>query len=140
MLTSKAARLREPIVCPTPDGGAGSRRDFSPLTRRSRYARLTRGGPGPKAVRPSPGAGQFIQLALGPVPLVAVPSLQLPDELIPPAGGLVQVVVGQVAPLLLDLPLELLPIALDLVPVHNLPPGPTTGTAKMVISDDAPAV
>src|SRR5262245_53415615 len=96
--------------------------------------------PEPKAVRPSPGADQFIQLALGPVPLVAVPGLQPPDELIPPAGGLVQVVVGQVAPLLLDLPLELLPIALDLIPVHDLPPSPTTGTAEMVTSDDASAV
>src|SRR5262245_1072717 len=77
---------------------------------------------GKEAGPPSPSAGQLIELALGSVPLVAVPGLQLPDELIPLAGGLVQVVVGQVAPLLLDLPLELLPIALDPVPIHGSPP------------------
>jgi hypothetical protein len=42
--------------------------------------------------------------------------------LIPPAGGLVQVVIGQVSPLLLDLPLELLPVPLNLISVHDLPP------------------
>src|SRR5262249_29745535 len=72
--------------------------------------------------RGSPSAGQLVQLPFGPVALVAIAGLQLPDELVPLAGGLVQVVVGQVAPLLLDLALELLPVAFDSVPVHGSPP------------------
>src|SRR5262245_25153419 len=83
------------------------------LRRVGTLTRSTAGDPAASRGGPSPGAGQLVQLALGPVPLVAVSGLQPPDDLISPAGGLVQVVVGQVAPLLLDLPLELLPIALD---------------------------
>src|SRR5262245_5898673 len=60
-------------------------------------------GLGTKPTRGSPGAGQRVQLTFGPVPLVAVAGLELPNDLVPLAGGLVQVVVGQVAPLLLDL-------------------------------------
>src|SRR5947209_4395158 len=43
-------------------------------------------------------------------------------ERIPPAGGLVQVVVGQLPPLLLQLALEHLPVAFDLIPVHDTAP------------------
>src|SRR5262249_15165350 len=96
--------------------------------------------PGRTANRPSPGTGQFIKLALGPIPLVAVPSLQSPNDLIPPSGGLIQIVIGQIAPFLLDLPLKLLPIALDLIPVHSLPPDLMTSMAPVVNLDEAPSV
>src|SRR5262249_44800244 len=42
--------------------------------------------------------------------------------LVPLAGNGGEVVVRELAPLLLDLTLELLPVSLDLVPIHNMPP------------------
>src|SRR3954468_13079081 len=71
---------------------------------------------------PLPRAGQLVEFPFRLVPLPAEPLLELPDDLVPLAGGLVQIVVGQLAPLLLDLALELLPVALDLIPIHGVPP------------------
>src|SRR5262249_31385801 len=66
-----------------------------------------------------PGRGQGIEFSLGLVPLVAVPLLEAADDLIPPPGGLIQVVVGQLSPLLLEFALELLPVPFDPVPIHG---------------------
>src|SRR5512147_912116 len=70
---------------------------------------------------PLPSAGHLIEFPLRSVPLVAIPLLKDADELVPPPGRLVEVVVGQLPPLLLHLALELLPVALDLIPVHTSP-------------------
>ena len=51
-----------------------------------------------------------------------VPLLNFPLELITAARDLVQVVVGQVAPPLLDLAFQLFPVSLDSIPVHDLSP------------------
>src|SRR5262249_28356089 len=48
-----------------------------------------------------------------------VACLDRPDELIAPAGDDVELVVGQLAPGFLDLPLELLPVAFHGIPVHQ---------------------
>src|SRR5215207_1514500 len=67
-------------------------------------------------------AGELVEFPLGPVLGVPVPLLQLAGELVPLARDGGQVVVGQVRPLLLHLALELLPVPLDLIPVHDPPP------------------
>src|SRR5436305_9729784 len=78
--------------------------------------------PGRGAALCSPGLGELIDLALHPVALVTEALLELADELVPPASDLIQVVVGQLAPLLSDLSAELLPVARHLVPTHHRPP------------------
>jgi hypothetical protein len=54
--------------------------------------------------------------------LPAVAFLQFAGELVAFAGNDVQVIIGQFALFLLDLALELHPVALDLIPVHVEPP------------------
>src|SRR5262249_60220458 len=56
------------------------------------------------------------------VPLVAVLLLQLAQELVLLAADERPVVVRQLAPLRLQLAGELLPVALNLIPVHDVPP------------------
>jgi len=67
----------------------------------------------------SPGAGGLVDLALGLFPGVPVPLLELAEKLVLPAGDLGDFVVGELAPLLANLARELLPVALDLVPVQR---------------------
>lgn len=62
-----------------------------------------------------------VDLALGFVFGLAVAFLQLARELFPVAANDVQVVIGELAPVLLDLALELFLIAFDLIPVHGDP-------------------
>ena len=64
--------------------------------------------------------GDFVESSLGPVPLASIPLLERADDLIPLAGGLVQVLVGQLPPLLLHPALELLPDALDQMQINDL--------------------
>ena len=52
----------------------------------------------------------------------SVPLLDSSLELIPLTGDLVQVVIGEITPLLFDFSLELLPISFDSVPVHVCAP------------------
>src|SRR6185369_12681382 len=59
-----------------------------------------------------------LQLLLGLVLADAVRALDLADQLVAVAGDPVQVVVGELAPLLLHFALRLLPVALDAIPVH----------------------
>src|SRR5262245_57944603 len=65
---------------------------------------------------------EFVQLALGLVLGVAVALLELAGQLVAPAGDGGQVVVGKLAPLLLDLARELLPVPRHPIPVHHVPP------------------
>src|SRR5947209_6260450 len=65
------------------------------------------------------GAGEGVEFFLRFVFGVAVPLLEYPREFVALAGDCGQVVVAELAPLLLDLALELLPVALDLIPVHD---------------------
>src|SRR5262249_17716866 len=60
----------------------------------------------------------FFRLFLG----VAIALLQPAGKLIPLARDGGQIIVGQLAPFFLDLARELLPVALDLIPVHDEPP------------------
>src|SRR6185436_13868079 len=57
-------------------------------------------------------------LALGLVLADAVGVLDLADQLVALARDAVEVVVGELAPLLLRLALQLLPVAFDAIPVH----------------------
>ena len=59
-----------------------------------------------------------VDFALGFVLGLAVALLDAPGQLLLPALDLVEVVVGQGAPLLLYLALELLPVPFDAIPVH----------------------
>src|SRR6267154_4080674 len=61
----------------------------------------------------------LLDLALGFVPFDAVALLDLPRELVAPSFDDLHVIVGEPAPLLASLPLELLPAAFDPVPVHR---------------------
>jgi hypothetical protein len=60
------------------------------------------------------------QLLFGSVAGQALAFLQLAQELLALAGDDVQIVVGELAPLLTDLAGELLPVALDAVFIHGL--------------------
>src|SRR5437868_10672103 len=80
------------------------------------------------ARRPSGGLVQVAlatfpigELLLGLVLADAVRILDLADELIALAGDLVELVVGQLAPLLVQLAFGLLPVSCDAVPVHGFP-------------------
>src|SRR5690606_33564036 len=59
-----------------------------------------------------------LDLAFGLFPADAMAFLDSAEELVALAGNDVEVVVRQLAPLLLDLPLDLLPVAFDGVLVH----------------------
>src|SRR5215468_6768209 len=63
-----------------------------------------------------------VDFALGLVPGVAVALLQTAGELSALALDDIQIVVGELAPFLLHLALELLPIAFDTIPVHASSP------------------
>src|SRR6516162_5357301 len=65
---------------------------------------------------------EFIELGFRLVFLEPVALLQFADELIALAGDRRKVVVGQLAPLLLYFASELLPVAFDLVPIHDSSP------------------
>src|SRR5512135_3023329 len=60
----------------------------------------------------------FFRLVFG----VAVPLLEDAGELVALPGAGRQVVVGQLAPLLFHFARELLPVACDLIPIHDVPP------------------
>src|SRR5690349_14057142 len=60
----------------------------------------------------------FRRLVLG----VAVALLQPALKLVLPAVDDIEIVIGQLAPLLLDLALDLLPVSFDAVPVHCVSP------------------
>src|SRR5262245_6060756 len=61
-----------------------------------------------------------LHLALGLVAADAVGFLHLADQLVALAVDLGDLIVGQLAPLGLDLAAELLPVAFDAIPVHAL--------------------
>src|SRR5262249_6504517 len=65
---------------------------------------------------------KLVGFFLGPVFRVAVPLLKLADELILLPADLVDLVVGEGAPPFTNLPLDLLPLAFEGVPVHHNPP------------------
>src|SRR5687768_7964143 len=62
-----------------------------------------------------------VHLLLGLVARAAVALLDLAHQLVAAAFHLVELVVGELAPLLLHAALHLLPVALDGVPVHVSP-------------------
>src|SRR5687767_11911154 len=72
-------------------------------------------GPGPESSLPRLPVAY---LSLGLVPGAAVALLDLADQLVAVARHLVELVVGELAPLRLHLALHLLPVAFDDVPVH----------------------
>src|SRR6185295_15351665 len=59
-----------------------------------------------------------LDLALGFVLLDAVALLDLADQLVAMAAHLVELVVGELAPLFLQLARHLLPVALNAIPIH----------------------
>ena len=63
--------------------------------------------------------GVFIRLFLGN----SVMLLERAGELVVFAGDGGQLIIGELAPLLLDFARELFPVARDLIPVHDEPPG-----------------
>src|SRR5882757_6787865 len=63
-----------------------------------------------------------IDLALRLVPRNAVALLQPAGELLALALDHIEVVVGELAPLLLSLALELFPVAFDTIPIHRFTP------------------
>jgi hypothetical protein len=65
---------------------------------------------------------KLVRLLLRGVFHVAVVMLNLSNELLAPAVDDVDIVIGELAPLFLDLAFVLLPFALNLIPVHDLPP------------------
>src|SRR5215470_3269207 len=76
-------------------------------------------GPVPALVHAlEPGVDLFVGFVLGK----AVALLQPAGQLRPLALDHVEIVVGELAPLLLNLALELFPIAFDTVPIHLHPP------------------
>src|SRR5262245_36665424 len=79
--------------------------------------------------------GKLVEFPLGLVFGVAVLLLELPGELVPPAGDDDEVVVCQLTPLLLDLARDLLPVALQLVPIHETPPGERASNASIRTGD-----
>src|SRR5262245_46058489 len=64
----------------------------------------------------------FVVFLLGAVPRVAVLLLKHADELLGLTLGAIEVVISQLAPLLLHLPLHLVPLALEHVSIHGWPP------------------
>ena len=62
---------------------------------------------------------EFVEFLLRLFLFVAISFLDAADQLISLSSDHGQLVVGQLAPLLLDLAGQLLPIAFDLIPVHG---------------------
>src|SRR5205823_862108 len=75
-----------------------------------------------RLVRGSPPLDEAVVLFFRPVPRVTVPLLEQTDDLIGATLDAVQVIVREVAPLLLHLPLHLLPFPLQDVGVHGSVP------------------
>src|SRR5690606_9199965 len=71
---------------------------------------------------------ELLELALGLLDRDALALLQLAEELVAAARDLVEIVVGELAPALLQAALELLPVALDAVPVHR---ASSSGSSKV---------
>src|SRR2546425_718148 len=86
------------------------------------------------------GIGEFVHLVLHVFLALAVGLLQLADEHVAVAGDLVEVVVGEVAPLRAELPLVLHPVALDLIPVHRASPPRSVRLARGAIAPQGHAV
>ena len=63
---------------------------------------------------------EVVHLLLGLVLRDPIRGLQAAHELFALARDLVELVVGQPAPRLAHVPLELLPVALDAVPIHGV--------------------
>src|SRR5262245_3786113 len=95
-----------------------------PSERKSRGAALTVPRPSLNSQAASAVAtpDKLVGFLLGACLRIPVPLLQFADELILLTADLIQLVVGQGTPLLANLPLQLLPLALDRVPVHDFPP------------------
>ena len=72
---------------------------------------------------------KLLQLVLGFVLGNAVPLLNRAQQLIALAFDLVEIVVGQLAPLFLDLAAELLPLAFGNIPIHRCSPSCKTQTS-----------
>src|SRR5690606_15502162 len=78
---------------------------------------------------PALAAVPVVDLAGNTVLLDSVTLLDLAFELIALACDLIEIVIGQLAPLFLDLALELLPVAFHSIPVHlHAPCSPRRGT------------
>src|SRR5215471_6356235 len=65
---------------------------------------------------------EVIEFSFGAVARVAVPFLDLADELFALSRDLVEVAVGQFAPLRLDFAFHLMPLTLERVSIHRVPP------------------
>src|ERR1700723_3373436 len=68
------------------------------------------------------GFHEFVRFLLGDFPGSAVVLLNLTDEDMASAFDYIQVVIGQLSPLLFDLSFVLLPLSFHLIPVHGFPP------------------
>src|SRR5262245_8720882 len=82
----------------------------------------TKGNGPARWLGPVDGGDEVVHLLLGLVLLVPIPLLELAQELVLLAADERPVVVGQLAPLRLELAGQLLPAAFDLVPIHRLAP------------------
>src|SRR5262249_50527703 len=67
-------------------------------------------------------AGPVVDLLAGGILGDAVTLLHLARELVAAPGGGREIIIGELAPLLLGTALELLPVTFDAIPVHLLPP------------------
>src|SRR5690606_33833713 len=67
----------------------------------------------------------------------AVALLDPPDQLVALPLGLLQVVIGELAPLLPGAPHELLPVALELIPIHACPPPKLAASCRRDNGDGA---
>src|SRR5205085_12704418 len=113
-----------------PLGGAAPMRADAVQCRRDRWRRHGNVGiektwfaDAARAIAPSMGTVEpGIDLPLGLVPRHAVTLLQTAGEFRALALDHVHVVVGELAPFLLNLALELFPVAFDAVPIHRLLP------------------
>ena len=65
------------------------------------------------------GVDPLVGFLLGFLSGETIPFLQLARELVAFAGDVFEVVVGELAPFLLDSSLQLLPISFELIPVHK---------------------
>src|SRR5581483_9319695 len=102
-LLADAARVWSSIHCPAPGLNAGD----SVIHHRSR------------TVIPR---GKLVGAALGLFTRIAVAFLQLADQLIALPGDILQVIVGELAPLFPDSAFELVPVASYGIPVHGQKP------------------
>src|ERR1700683_5664778 len=68
------------------------------------------------------GFHEFVRFLLGDFPGGAVVLLDLANQDVTSAVDYIQVVIGQLSPLFLDLTFVLLPFTFHLIPVHGFPP------------------